>query len=174
MVNKLTLTPNTNYGELSEAQKELWERAHEGASMVSGIARMTQSADNVEGADMDPAAGSIHIKSQQDFTYMDCKMKMKDPDNKEFDLKNIQSFESTMVNGMTGEFAKMALQNDVKADINEDGANENGMMVSILGGVADQSGKAQVQSATQVFFNDNGQSITILEQAADTPASKFI
>jgi hypothetical protein len=173
MINKLTLTPNTKYGELSDAQKELWERAHEGASMVSGIARMTQSVDNVEG-DMDPAVGSIHFQTQQDTTYMENKMKLKDPDKKEFDLKNIQSFESTMVNGMSGEFAKMNLQNDVSADINGDGANENGMMVSILGGVADQSGKAQVQSATQVFFNDNGQSITILEQAPDIKSPKFI
>ena len=166
MVNRLTITPSTDYTHLTESQKELFHRAHDSAAMVSMAARGLYPADNVDGVDLDPAVGKIHIQGRQEYTFVDQKLEIKDPAKKEFDLKNINSFEMVAVNGLSGEFAKMTLKNGTHFDADGDGKAEKGMMCTIQGGIADQnSRKVEIQSATQVFFNDDIQSITILEQA---------
>lgn len=169
MINKLTLTPNTNYDELSKSQKELWCRTNEATLMVSAVARVTLAADNMEGVDQDPAEGRIRIKTNENFTYMDQEMVLKDPSNKTFKLENIESFEALVMNGFTGEFAKMAISNNAEYDDNGDGKIDKGMLISIQGGVAGSfSHKPKIQASTQVFFNNDTQSITILEEVPDT------
>ncbi len=139
--------------------------SHEKAAMISGSARNLYPADNIEGVDLDPAPGKIHIQAAKDTTVMDQKMSLKDPDNKTFDLKNVQSFDMKVVDRKSGEFAHMSIESDVQFDADGDGKDEKGMLCAMQDGLITQySKKPAITSSFMVFLNEGGQAVTILEE----------
>ena len=166
--NRLTITPDTDYTSLTEDKKELWHRASEGCAMLSSAARDIYCADNAKGVDLDSTRGKIHIQTVQNMTLVEEQLVIKDPGNRQFDLKNIQSFDFVASDRFSGNFMKMSLKNDVELDTDGDGKKEKGMLCTLQDGVAKRyTSRFQVNSDIQVFFDEKGKSITIMEAARE-------
>ncbi|MDQ7825793.1 MAG: hypothetical protein RDV48_23530 [Candidatus Eremiobacteraeota bacterium] len=165
MINRLTVTPDTKYSRLTEEQKDLLERSHESASMVSAIARSIYPADNVDGVDLNPEKGKIEMAGQKDSTVMMQKMSIKDPDKKTFELRNVESFEMKAVDRSSGQFSMMALQNDAAFDADGDGKKEQGMLCTLADGIVNPyTKKPELNGRLQVFVNEGSQSVTVIEE----------
>jgi len=177
MIQRLTLTPATQYGSLSEKEKAFMEQSHEKAAVISGMARGIYPADDIEGVDLDPAPGKIHVQASKDSMMMEQKMTLKDPDRKEFDFKNIESFKLVAVDLPSDGFTSMSIKSDVMLDVDGDGKEEKGTLCTMQEGSAGRiSGKPEVHNNFNVFINDGGQSVTIIEETPSriwTPDSAF-
>ncbi|MHC9538948.1 MAG: hypothetical protein AB9903_05465 [Vulcanimicrobiota bacterium] len=165
MINRLTLTPNTKYDSLTESERAFMADSHEKAAMITGSARSLCPADDIEGVDLDPAPGRIHIQGAKDTTVLDQQMILKDPAQKTFDIKNVESFDMKVVDRSNGQFAHMSIESDVQFDADGDGSNEKGMLCTMEDGMVNLSaGKMEVNSSFKVFVNEGGQAVTILEE----------
>lgn len=165
---RLTVTPDTDYTQLSEAQKALWVRVQGGCSAISGQARLLYGADNVQGVDQNPERGRIQVKTVQGEEFIEEDMALRNPDNTAFDLKNIESFNLKAVNSFSGSYALMSLQSGVELDIDGDGKMEKGMLCTFREGSQDRfTGRSDIVSDMQAFINDNSQSITLIENVAN-------
>ncbi|MHC9541989.1 MAG: hypothetical protein AB9903_20975 [Vulcanimicrobiota bacterium] len=165
---RLTVTPDTDYTQLSEAQKALWVRVQGGCSAISGQARLLYGSDNVQGIDQNPEKGRIQVQAVQGEEFIEEDMTLKDPDNTAFDLKNIESFNLKAINSFTGDYALMSLQSGVEMDIDGDGKMEKGMLCTFREGAQNGfSGRSGVVGDMQAFINDNTQSITLIENVAN-------
>lgn|GEM_PF-1164693 len=167
-VDRLTVTPDTDYTALTESQKALWVRAQGGCSAISGMARVLYGADNAEGVDLNPEPGKIRVQTVQGEEFIEEDMAIKNPENKSFELKNIESFHLKARNAFTGGFTTMSLQSDVELDIDGDGKKEKGTLCKLQEGVQDQyTHRTCIVSDMQAFINNNAQSITLIEKAAN-------
>lgn len=178
MINSLTITPNTKYDSLTETERAFLADSHEKAAMITGSARQLFPADNIEGVDLDPAPGRIHIQGAKDNTVLDQKLTLKDPGQKDFNIQNVENFDMKVVDRSNRQFAHMSIENDVMFDADGDGSPEKGMLCTMEDGIigGKLSPKLQINDSMKVFVKEGGQVVTIMEETPNriwTPDSLF-
>jgi len=165
---RLTVTPDTDYTELSEGEKAMWLRVQGGCSAVSGQARLLYGVDNIQGVDLNPEKGRIEVKTVEGEEFIEEDMVLKDPENKTFELKNIESFHLKAVNAFTGGFAYMSIENGIESDLDGSGKAEKGMLCTFREGAQDRfTGRSQIISDMKAFMSDNAKTITLIEDVAN-------
>lgn len=158
MINRLTITPQTDLMKLSQADRELVQKGLATAAEVTNDASQLLSQDNVDGVDLDPKKGSVKTQVTSGDVFTEQTLTLKESSGNQASQNDVTDYKKYSVNSKKGEIGFASLERGAEFDANNDGKMETGMLI------AKATAKATEESmVTKVFYN-NDCTITIIEE----------
>jgi hypothetical protein len=160
MINRVTLTPQTDILKLTPEEKALAARGLADLVKVSTEAVTTAYLDNNDHFDSNPDKGSVFMRFQIGDTIAEHTAIIKPDAGKIITPDDIKEYREYAVNDKTSEAHFASLENDKDFDTQGDGKIEKGMLI-ITGDITAGQGDSYM---TEVFFNKSNKSITVINE----------